>query len=86
MAHRYQDPVEVWTDTQGMPTAFTWRGITYGPFEVIGQWHLRDRWWEGRAIRERSDRHYYRLLMPDQQVFELYQDATGGWVLDVVQD
>jgi hypothetical protein len=35
-----------------------------------------------------SDRWYYRLLTPDNQVFEVYRDATsaGLWVLDVVQD
>lgn len=34
-----------------------------------------------------SDRTYYRLLVPEQQVFEVYYDRESNvWVLDVVQD
>jgi len=49
--------------------------------EVIGRWHLQDRWWDHE--RE-SDRTYYRLLTADHMVFEIYQEKTskGLWVLD----
>ena len=87
MAHRYGDPVQVQVDAAtGAPLTFTWRGLTYAPLTVIATWHLIDRWWEGSLARQASNRQYYRVQLPDLQVFELYCDAGGGWVLDVVQD
>lgn len=72
-------PVSVETDpTTGEPRTFQWRGATFR-VQVIGRWHLVDRWW---------DREYFRLLCPDQQVFELYREqrSAGLWVLDRVLD
>ena len=84
MAHRYGLPIRVQLDHDGVPIAFTWRGLTHDG-TVISTWHLSDRWWD----RERqSDRIYYRLLAPDHQVFEIYRDRTsaGLWILDRVLD
>jgi Family of unknown function (DUF6504) len=97
MAHRYGLPVRVETDDCGAPTSFVWRGQTWRG-EVIGSWHLMDRWWVcrsrprlaafGREERGPSNRWYYRVQTPDFQVFELYRDSAAGdvWVLDVVHD
>ncbi len=84
MGRRIGLPVKVKTDAAGLSVRFTWRGHTY-TVEVIGRWHLSDRWWD----RERqSDRRYYRVTTADFQVFELYRETTsaGLWVLDIVQD
>jgi hypothetical protein len=62
--------------------------------QVLSTWHLRDHWWVSpvaAALSDEasghSDRIYYRLLVPVQQVFEVYHDtAANVWVLDVVQD
>jgi hypothetical protein len=61
---------------------------------VLSLWHLRDRWWVspvavalGDAARGHSDRMYYCLLVPEQQVFEVYHDTVANvWVLDMVHD
>ena len=98
MTRRYGEPVQVTLcadagkgdvddgsdDThQQQPTSFTWRGRRYW-VEVIGRWHLADRWWD--ATRH-SDRRYYRVATADHQVFELYHDTvSGAWVLDIVHD
>ncbi len=84
MGRRIGLSVKVKTDAAGLPVRFTWRGHTYH-VEVIGHWHLSDRWWD----RERqSDRQYYRVQCADLQTFDLYQETTsaGLWVLDVVHD
>lgn len=94
MAHRYGLPIRVRRDKDGAPRSFLWRGETYHVREVLSTWHLMDRWWIspvsvalGHEPRGHSDRTYYRLLLPDHQVFELYHDAANNlWILDVIQD
>jgi Family of unknown function (DUF6504) len=94
MAHRYRLPIRVRRGPDGAPHRFTWRGEQYRVQEVLGTWHLCDRWWQspvaaalGTEAQGPSDRHYYRLLVPEQQVFEVYYDTVSHtWVLDVVQD
>ncbi len=70
MGRRIGLPVKVKTDAAGLSVRFTWRGHVYA-VEAIGQWHLRDRWWDRK--RE-SDRIYYRLLTADHQVFDVVHD------------
>jgi hypothetical protein len=88
VAHRYGEVIRVEiTESapgEGYLYAFTWRGMRYPVVDIVGNWHLQDKWWE----RERqSDRHYWRVQTPDFGVYELYHDAVSGvWVLDVVQD
>lgn len=94
MAHRYGLPITVKRAADGTPAALTWRGQTYPVCEVLGTWHLMDRWWVtgvaqalGQEPRAASDRRYYRLLLSEHQVFEIYHDTSSGdWVLDVIQD
>jgi hypothetical protein len=92
MSRRISLPIRVQTDDAGQPTAFTWRGRRYR-VAVIGCWHVRDRWWVSRTEADStgkgfSDRHYYRLLTAEHQVFGVYRELTskGLWVLDVIQD
>jgi hypothetical protein len=92
MSRRISMPVRVELDASGRPRAFTWRGVRHR-VEVIGCWHLCDRWWVSPAEADwtgkgPSDRHYYRLLTRDHQVFEVYRElmSKGLWVLDIVQD
>lgn len=95
MSRRYGNPVQVTVRRAGqagrghdagtgpVPTSFTWRGRRYW-VEVIGTWHLQDRWWD---TQRHSDRHYFRVVTADHQVFEFYHDtASDIWVLDIVQD
>jgi len=82
MSRRIGLPVRVETNAAGEPVHFTWRGRVYAG-EVIGRWHLSDRWWD-RERRRQADRLYYRLLTADHQMVELYRESTsaGLWVLD----
>ncbi len=94
MAHRYSMPIGVEVGTDGTPLAFTWRGERYPVLHVLSVWKLRDHWWVhpvevalGHEANGPSVRQYFRLLVPDQQVFEVYHDSISHvWVLDVVQD
>jgi hypothetical protein len=94
MAHRFGLPIQVEHAPDGAPTAFEWRGERYDVLQVLGTWRLMDRWWVsqvsvalGIEARGPSDRTYYRVLVPDQQVFELYFDrANNVWVLDTILD
>jgi len=92
MSRRISLPVQVEIDATGQPAAFTWRGVRCR-VQVIGHWHLQDRWWVSPTEADStgkgaSDRHYYRLLTADHEVFEVYRELTsaGLWVLDLVQD
>jgi uncharacterized protein DUF6504 len=68
MARRYRDPIAV-QERGRVPYAFTWRGVMYRVrVRVIGMWRLATRWWESSQT---VDRHYFRMLTADQQVFEL---------------
>jgi hypothetical protein len=91
LAHRYGIPVPVERDAQtGQPRAFVWHGATYEVAEVVGAWHLMDRWWEAgnpSTGKGYSDRWYYRVRCPDEQLFDLYYDeAQNVWVLDRAHD
>ena len=90
MARRIGHPVAVQARENGQPLAFNWRGVLYR-VRVIGKWKLATRWWEPA---DAVDRHYFRVITSDQQVFELYYEAASSarlpdakrWVLDVCQD
>jgi hypothetical protein len=71
-------------DKQVRPVSFVWRGVTYRG-KIIHEWRLSDRWWEREA---HSDRHYYRLMTADFQVFDLYAELTsrGLWILSHIHD
>lgn len=90
MAHQYGRPIPV-VVRDGLPVRFRWHGADYAIAEVLATWHLQDRWWahpaESDARRAESDRTYYRVRCPDQQVFDLYRDAVSGlWMLDRAHD
>jgi hypothetical protein len=93
-AHQYGLPIQVEHGPDGAPTAFTWRGERFDVLQVLSEWHLRDRWWVspvavalGHEAKGPSDRAYYRVLVPDQQVVELcYDQVSNVWVLDVIWD
>ena len=90
MAHRYGLPVPVVEAVDGSPRIFTWHGAQYDIAEVLSRWHLMDRWWEvhtAYAGRGFSDRLYYRVRCPDEQLLDLYFDqAQNVWVLDYAHD
>src|SRR5262249_17660923 len=70
------------------PASFTWRGKVYRVREILGRWHLRDRWWvmpgepTPEAIKHLhrppewrpSNRWYFRLEVQGHMVFEVYVD------------
>jgi hypothetical protein len=89
MCHHYGVSIQVKTDEKGNPIAFEWRHETYEVLEVIGAWHLRDRWWVSRAAADLgfakypSDRYYFRVQLPGLAFFEIYYDAAvNDWILD----
>jgi len=90
MAHRYGLPVTVVRADDGSPRSFIWHGATYDVAEVLSRWHLMDRWWEAHtpyAMRGFTDREYFRVRCPDEQLFDLYFDqAQNVWVLDIAHD
>src|SRR5262249_48405451 len=88
--HQYLRPIPV-VVRDGLPAEFRWRGVDYEVAEVLSVWRLRDRWWvspmETDFRKAGSDRTYYRVRCPDQQVFDIHHDAVSGlWVLDRVHD
>jgi hypothetical protein len=94
MAHRDGLPVRAEIDGRGQPVRFVWHGETWH-CEVIGCWHLMDRWWVSPVDvaldpqeRGPSNRWYYRVQAPDFQVADLYRDSAAGdvWALDRVHD
>lgn len=46
MSRRYGHTIPVICGPGGEPERLTWRGATYHVTEVLGSWHLRDRWWQ----------------------------------------
>jgi Domain of unknown function (DUF6504) len=90
MSRRIGHPVAVQTRENGQPFAFNWRGVLYR-VRVLSHWRLATRWWEPAGT---VDRHYFRVVTSDHQVFELYYEAAPTaaipdgkrWVLDVCQD
>ena len=90
MAHHLSHPVAAQAREDGAPLAFTWRGVMHR-VRVSGRWRLSTRWWEPA---DTVDRHYFRVITADQQIFELYFEAaptaripeTKRWVLDICQD
>jgi hypothetical protein len=92
MAHQYRQRILVSLGADGEPGRLLWRGATYTVAEVLGRWHLRDRWWAppGRgeaSVPVASDRHYYRLRCAEGLLCEVYWDAAvEAWTLDRVLD
>jgi hypothetical protein len=93
VTHRYGLPIAVKTDEQGSPVSFEWRHATYVVEEIIGTWHVRDRWWVSRAAADLglekypSDRYYFRVQLPGSAFFEIYYDAAvNDWILDRILD
>ena len=112
MAHRYGQEIQVATGPRAkaraggrqagadhLPQAFGWQQTVYRVVEVLGRWHLRDRWWltdgsaalaepaSGLGTLGASDRRYYRVRCVPALLCEIYHDAvTGAWVLDRVCD
>jgi Domain of unknown function (DUF6504) len=84
MSRQILRPVRVWTNANGHPVRFTWRGVTYSG-RVVNSWKLRDRWWDAEL---HSDRTYYRLVTRDHQAFDLYRDDAkdGLWILANIHD
>ena len=46
MSRRYGHAILVTCGPGGEPEQLTWRGATYRVAEMLGSWHLRDRWWQ----------------------------------------
>ncbi|HEX6542672.1 MAG TPA: DUF6504 family protein [Ktedonobacterales bacterium] len=82
MSRRYQEAITVTLQGERL-TSFTWRGNTYR-IRVIANWRLAARWW---SAEHAANRHYYRVMTADCQVFEVYHDqVSGAWILDTCLD
>lgn len=90
MTRLYRASVAVERSSTGIPTSFTWRGRRRSVAAILGQWRLRDAWWDPPGdvdVAGATARDYYRVRCSDGLLCELYCDeVTGGWVLDRVLD
>ena len=83
MTRRYGHPIAVTHGEHG-PLRFRWNNTAYQVVELLGTWHLRDRWWE---VGTASDRYYYRVRCASGLICDLYHDVVSdAWMLDCVYD
>jgi hypothetical protein len=97
MTRRYGETILVSKLYNDAPHSFLWHGMTYQVIELLGSWHLRDRWWESATAPypskhksqtlPSSDRRYYRLECSPTLICDTYFDSiSGNWILDRVYD
>lgn len=77
-------PVWVWTDREGRPLAFRFRGRRHRIRAIQDYWREFDRWWEPDGPEERV---VYRVETDDGGVFELdFRLPSRVWHLYKVYD
>ena len=99
MTRYYGQPIQVrcLPDDSQRPHSFIWCERTHIVADLLGAWHLRDRWWlaplapeaatQTTTAPQASDRSYYRLACVDGLLCDVYYDATHDqWFLDRVYD
>ena len=63
MAKRYDEPIDVTTDSAGWeadaPLAFAWRGKRYFVDERLGSWREAGEWWDPQATHEKE---FFRVV------------------------
>ena len=96
MSRLYRDEILVANKvTQLTPIhTFIWHSQQYRVKEVLGTWHLCNRWWKtssassvARGDLQPSDRFYYRVECTSGLLCDIYFDTVSRkWILDRVHD
>jgi len=77
-------PIQVWTDAEGRPIAFVWRGVRRRVAEILDDWREIGEWWDQDPPEERD---VYRVRTEDGGVYEIdYRRPAGRWYLYRVYD
>lgn len=66
---------------RGEPRSFRWRGRTFLVTAVLDCWRDTGAWWNQEAVKT-----FWRLQVREYGVFELWQDAGGGWAVYRIWD
>jgi hypothetical protein len=61
-------------DGEGRPIAVWLSGRRLPVEELLESWRIDDEWWRPRAI----SRLYYRVLLEDGRVVDVYRDLVSG--------
>jgi uncharacterized protein DUF6504 len=86
----YGDPIEVWTDDDGRPARFVWRGRLFTVLAVLEHREISHEWWRRKGPGDpgpQAGREFWRVqAAPGKDaprgLFELRCDpAAGDWLL-----
>ena len=101
MTKRYEESIEVTTDPEDAPVAFSWRGRRYEVDRRLGSWREGGEWWNGGGRERECHRVLARpagvlasgdldpdgFLVTVGAVYDVYRErARGGWKLARVWD
>ena len=90
MSRVYGDPIQVWTDDNGRPTRFAWRGRLFTVLAVLEHREISHEWWRRKGPGDpgpQAGREFWRVqAAPGRDaprgLFELRCDpAVGDWLL-----
>jgi len=75
-------PLEVRTDSNGVPLEVKLKGVGRRVQEVLDRWRDTGCWWEGEAAKL-----FWRLQLEGGRIWEVYHDLSGkGWYLYKIYD
>ena len=75
-------PLTLASSSAGRPQSFSWRGKSHIVMTIPESWADTGAWWEGEP-----EKIFYRLLVDDGGLYELYQERISGrWYLYKVYD
>ncbi len=86
----YGDPIQVWTDDDGKPTRFVWRGRLFTVLDVLEHKQISHEWWRRKGREDpgaQAGREFWRVrASPGDDaphgVYELRCDpGVGDWLL-----
>jgi hypothetical protein len=81
---RGEEPIDVALDTDGMPTAFTWRGREHRVERIDEIWRVDTDWWNDAGL---ASRRYVRLTTHSGFLCEIYCDLrTNTWLFAKIYD
>ena len=67
-------PVKVETGDDGHPLAVHLSGRRIAVDSIVEAWRIDDEWWRERPV----SRRYWRVLLEDGRVVDVYQGVTSG--------
>ncbi len=91
----YGDPIHVWTDDEGRPTRFVWRGRLFTVLAVLEHREISHEWWRDKGPDDpgpQAGREFWRVrAAPGKEatpgVYELRCDpGADTWLLARILD